>query len=419
MISHEESGRLIIALEPECASIISIKNYEYDETYFAPNKKFLILDCGGGTIDITTHEIIKLRPLELKELLAPCGGPFGSICIDHEFFNFIKKLIGSERYLKLINSEAYLELEKKWEECKVNFSIDKSSNEYIKINLAPIIIELDIKKEFEDMITKWNTDNPNLLIKSHGGSATLDMSYELMMSFFKMPIEQIIDTVASVIDSNQEKLSDLSHVIMAGGYSRNAYLHKRMIEEFQTKRNIKIMLGQEPDLLIVRGAAVFGADPESIIKSRKAKFSFGISCTINFDHLNPLHMIYKDFELTGPKGESKLKIFDTLVKKGDDISVGTVTKRNYYNPAFEGTSKIEIDILKSSLEKPFHVSDADPNILAKVVVPINKSLPMEDRGFGIEFSFATSEVVCYVYSIKDNLFLNKAHIKYSTVTLPK
>ena len=38
----------------------------------------MVVDCGGGTVDITVHEIINSEG-HLKELFKATGGPYGSI----------------------------------------------------------------------------------------------------------------------------------------------------------------------------------------------------------------------------------------------------------------------------------------------------------------------------------------------------
>ena len=38
----------------------------------------MVVDCGGGTVDITVHEIAS-RDGHLRELFKATGGPYGSI----------------------------------------------------------------------------------------------------------------------------------------------------------------------------------------------------------------------------------------------------------------------------------------------------------------------------------------------------
>ena len=40
--------------------------------------RYMVVDCGGGTVDITVHEITSTEG-QLKELFKATGGPYGSV----------------------------------------------------------------------------------------------------------------------------------------------------------------------------------------------------------------------------------------------------------------------------------------------------------------------------------------------------
>ena len=44
----------------------------------------MVVDCGGGTVDITVHEMCT-QGGKLKELFKATGGPFGSTTVDEAF----------------------------------------------------------------------------------------------------------------------------------------------------------------------------------------------------------------------------------------------------------------------------------------------------------------------------------------------
>ena len=44
-----------------------------------PGKRYMVVDCGGGTVDITVHQATDQQGHHLKELHRATGGPFGSI----------------------------------------------------------------------------------------------------------------------------------------------------------------------------------------------------------------------------------------------------------------------------------------------------------------------------------------------------
>ncbi|XP_060567544.1 heat shock 70 kDa protein 12A-like, partial [Ruditapes philippinarum] len=99
----EEAGiskeRLTIALEPEAASLFcrhlpvekSLGRKKVSLSKFQAGKKYLVLDAGGGTIDITIHEV--LRNGNLKELHKASGGAWGGTKVDAAFEAFLSEII--------------------------------------------------------------------------------------------------------------------------------------------------------------------------------------------------------------------------------------------------------------------------------------------------------------------------------------
>ena len=54
-----------------------------------------MVDCGGGTVDITVHEL-DTKMGTLKELYKATGGPYGSVGVDQEFEKLMNTIFGTE-----------------------------------------------------------------------------------------------------------------------------------------------------------------------------------------------------------------------------------------------------------------------------------------------------------------------------------
>jgi molecular chaperone DnaK (HSP70) len=80
--------KIIIALEPEAASLTMFKDDNVDEKYKEKGKIFMLIDAGGYTLDITINEIIDIQG-NLKQLSPPSGGAYGSMNIN----DYLMKLI--------------------------------------------------------------------------------------------------------------------------------------------------------------------------------------------------------------------------------------------------------------------------------------------------------------------------------------
>lgn len=114
IISKVESTRLILALEPEAAVASCI--YDMNKVIrLSNNAQFLMIDCGGGTVDITAHSIASggfnddSSPLSLSELAAPQGGPWGSMRVNENFKSFIALLLGPRLFDSLLQKESALQ----------------------------------------------------------------------------------------------------------------------------------------------------------------------------------------------------------------------------------------------------------------------------------------------------------------------
>ncbi|XP_052225981.1 heat shock 70 kDa protein 12A-like isoform X2 [Dreissena polymorpha] len=95
-LAAEQAGisadKLMLALEPEAASLycrhlpVQIDGESSLSTFHA-GQKYLVLDAGGGTIDITVHEVCDVD--SIKEIHHANGGDWGGTMIDREFLNFL------------------------------------------------------------------------------------------------------------------------------------------------------------------------------------------------------------------------------------------------------------------------------------------------------------------------------------------
>jgi hypothetical protein len=119
LIRDESSNRLELVLEPEAACVAC----EAESLALNEGDTFMVLDCGGGTVDITMHRMVQKSPaLQLDEIRTPSGGPWGSTFIDAEFENFVEQLIGAERFRRFKPSSPWIEVMKAWEALKLSFS---------------------------------------------------------------------------------------------------------------------------------------------------------------------------------------------------------------------------------------------------------------------------------------------------------
>ena len=98
IVASSADPRLVLAYEPECAAL-AVHDKTKNLSLLSPGVKYMILDCGGGTVDITGHCVDSVAPLVLKEIFTADGGDWGGSYVNAEFYDgFLKELIGETAF---------------------------------------------------------------------------------------------------------------------------------------------------------------------------------------------------------------------------------------------------------------------------------------------------------------------------------
>lgn len=81
--------------EPEAAAIYTM--HGLDPHDLKVGDSFVICDAGGGTVDLISYTITKLKPiLEIKEAAAGSGALCGSTFLNRRFESFLRSRLGKE-----------------------------------------------------------------------------------------------------------------------------------------------------------------------------------------------------------------------------------------------------------------------------------------------------------------------------------
>ncbi|XP_060603558.1 heat shock 70 kDa protein 12B-like isoform X1 [Ruditapes philippinarum] len=124
--------RLTIALEPEAASLYcrhvhihkpgELGNVSMDK--LPMGTKYIVVDAGGGTIDVTVHETGSEHTL--KEVKPASGGDWGGIMIDKEFENLLIRIVGQTVFEKFKHEEKedWIDMQREFESRKRETTVD-------------------------------------------------------------------------------------------------------------------------------------------------------------------------------------------------------------------------------------------------------------------------------------------------------
>ncbi|CAI2171542.1 6626_t:CDS:2, partial [Funneliformis geosporum] len=94
LIKEECSANLQFTTEPEAAAVFCMENSLSEHGLAQPGINFMIVDCGGGTVDLTTRKLINDK--QLGEVTERAGDFCGSTFVDDEFLKYLRRKVGDK-----------------------------------------------------------------------------------------------------------------------------------------------------------------------------------------------------------------------------------------------------------------------------------------------------------------------------------
>ncbi|XP_068584200.1 heat shock 70 kDa protein 12A isoform X6 [Cebidichthys violaceus] len=363
LVSRESPEQLIIALEPEAASIYCRKLRLHQMvdlgtlttqngcsptdnvgSGMTQGDRYVVVDCGGGTVDLTVHQI-RLPEGHLKELYKASGGPYGSLGIDYEFEKLLCKIFGQDfiDQFKIKRPAAWVDLMIAFESRKRAAAPDRTNP--LNINLPFSFI--DYYKKFRGHSVEHALRKSNVDFVKWSSQGMLRMSPEAMNSLFKPTIDHIIQHLTELFE--KPEVSDIKFLFLVGGFAESPLLQQAVQDMLQGRS--RIIIPHDVGLTILKGAVLFGLDP-SIIKVRRSPLTYGVGVLNRFVEGKhpPEKLLVKD----GTRWCTD--VFDTFIAADQSVALGEMVKRSY-TPAKPAQQVIVIHVYCSEKEKAGFISE--------------------------------------------------------------
>ncbi|GBB86774.1 hypothetical protein RclHR1_01320009 [Rhizophagus clarus] len=260
LINVKNSEKLQFTTEPEAAAVYCMKVLK-EHTLNIVGTNFLIVDCGGGTVDLTTRQLLENDKLGEKTI-RDCGF-CGGVYVDKGFLVFIGGKIGHQA-LRLLQENHYGQLQYMVQEfCrKVKLLFTGVKEEYKTF-------ELDLE-EVCPIVKQYVTDDKKEQLEDD------EWIIELKFEDVKKMFDPVINKIVRLIREQIKNSGPISAMFLVGGFSESKYLQKRIREEFLNQvKNNNISVPSQPVAAIVRGALEYGLNMKKI-KSRRLPLSYGI-----------------------------------------------------------------------------------------------------------------------------------------------
>ncbi|XP_033998063.1 heat shock 70 kDa protein 12A isoform X2 [Trematomus bernacchii] len=393
LVSRENPEQLIIALEPEAASIYCrklrlhqmvdlgtnttqngcsptenvggaitqaakehVRRNRQSRTFMVENvigelwaeleegDRYVVVDCGGGTVDLTVHQI-RLPEGHLKELYKASGGPYGSIGIDYEFEKLLCKIFGQDfiDQFKIKRPAAWVDLMIAFESRKRAAAPERTNP--LNINLPFSFI--DYYKKFRGHSVEHALRKSNVDFVKWSSQGMLRMNPDAMNSLFKPTIDHIIQHLTELFE--KPEVSDIKFLFLVGGFAESLLLQQAVQDMLQGRS--RIIIPHDVGLTILKGAVLFGLDP-SIIKVRRSPLTYGVGVLNRFVEGKhpPEKLLVKD----GTRWCTD--VLDTFIAADQSVALGELVKRSY-TPAKPSQQVIVIHVYCSEKEKVGFISE--------------------------------------------------------------
>ncbi|XP_052081987.1 heat shock 70 kDa protein 12A-like isoform X7 [Mytilus californianus] len=376
-------NKLYIALEPEAASIFcqylpTEKLNGADFKMAKPGTKYMVVDLGGGTADLTVHE--KVSNENLKELCSATGNDCGGTSVDERFLKMFVDIFGRPlmNALKEDDPSSYLDLFRDFETVKRIIAPDRNTKVTISIPY-PSINKCCLKLLNKDIDSAVSASMYADKVTLKGGKLRIDP--EIVKDIFKPTIESITSLMREIFESAPS--FDVSQILLVGGFSECALVQDAIKRAFPDKR---IINPDEAGLAVLKGACLFGHRPD-YITSRVMRFTYGTGISLPFDA--KIHD--KEHLVKEEDGEEFCDgLFDVIVRKNDTVDIGTAIEHNFTVDCND-EEPWELSLYASTKEKPMYVDEKSCTLLGSMQISFSKASDTE-RELRVAFLFGNTEL---------------------------
>ncbi|KAH2311142.1 hypothetical protein KXV47_004743 [Aspergillus fumigatus] len=347
-LRDENDNRLTLISEPEAAALFCAKT---GLLQLKVGDAILIVDCGGGTVDLIAYEVEEEQPFSVAECTAGSGDSCGSTALNRNFSNILRAKI---RKMKLPDGSRTAG--KVYAKCIMDF-------------------ENRIKADFRNNGQKWAVD---VGIEADFPEANIEEGYmtftnEEILQCFEPVVNRILELVRNQIIAIQAQNRSLQNVLVVGGFGASEYLFQQIKLHVPPQYQSKVVRPMDSVAAIVKGAVTAGIT-ERVITHRVARRHYLMAT------LQPFKEGYHPEQYRVPRRGATLLYVD-FVSACDVVVCPDYTTDRRIKEVVTLTS----DLSRKNLETDFERMDTPQGTFYRVYFDIYLTLD------GSEFS---AELVC-------------------------
>ena len=412
--------KLSLALEPEsaamyCQSLPVPKDTFalYSQSPGSSTECYMVLDIGGGTVDITVHT--KDEGGNIKVIIPPTGNASGGRKINDKFYDLLAELVvekdrqhakkkgyGPFHFPKFC---AFLEKEGKegfhravlakivysdFEEQKQKFGDDKPGDG----KSVRVILHSKFIRMYEDALVEAVTARTSKMSYNEDTS-TLELKPPQMEDLFKPVVDGVISCVMTTLQNVSGKI-DVIYAV--GGFGGCRYTYEKLkaaIHSYSKYQSIPLVVPLHHTWAVSQGAIIYRSHPEKI-RARVMDASYGIACIVSFkEGIHDEHYAYYHPDTKEKLCKDVLLVF---AKKGETVSAGDVFKDTLVPHRSKDTSA-HFSFHRATDLNIHYIVDKHGNPTVqnlgsglKLDIPNPHNIPRSERKMEVSMDFSSTEI---------------------------
>jgi molecular chaperone DnaK (HSP70) len=379
--SEEDRDRLLLVLEPEAAAIYC---QEKDQSQLEAGKRLMVVDCGGGTVDITVHQV-SLRG-GLEEVAEGTGGAYGSTYVDKEFREYLTSKLTAQALARYEEEDpiGWLELMANWERKKCAFDPITTNTTYFDIpNRLYKILSRDYPQVLEHLADKQDEDDEKI-----------HLSKETMQAFFEPVLDGLVKKVKEQFERLDKRGCDILYLV--GGFSTSPILRQRIQQEFGDLVE-NIVMPPQPGAAIVEGAVSLGLNPS--IRSRRSRLTYGCQACQVYDENRDSDQKSKRQYFEDREDWYICNRFNSFVLVGESVSENEVVTKSF-SPMSSEQKILGFAFYGTKKKIPRYVDESDVEKLGELDVDISSTVGTGKRDIEVSMNFGKSEIAVTAKDVK-------------------
>ncbi|KAL4239139.1 hypothetical protein ACF0H5_003841 [Mactra antiquata] len=383
--------RVILAVEPEVTSIYCQTMSTHDSVnhkwiQFPIGSRYVVLDAGGGTIDITVHEVEE--DLAVKEVTVANGEGWGATIINEKIEECLKEIIGEDVFEGFKQNDLH-----NWFNMMREIEINKRKIHPIKDYRVSLTLPRSLYKMVKERYNQTIEERIRELKYSKKITVKeqqIILSTDLCRSFFAEAIDKLVkllnDQIARV------KKGKPKTIMMAGGFSESPMVYQAIQKAFP---KMHVVVPVNSNCAVLRGAVRYGHHPMSI-SERVLKYTYGVEVMRKF--IPGKHPESK--RVKTDKGDHCKNVFSKHVEKQQVVKVGESQVEQRYTPSHNDKTTARIKLFISHDKNPKYTDDRSCTCIGEVTFDLPEHDGDLKRGLWVSYTFSGPEILVDVYDEK-------------------